>query len=259
MTRVGRIDPRTWWAVAIIAAMALGFTWCVVEDQRAKRAQQDAPAITMASPATPAHSPAPAAPPPPPAVIAQTVELPARKLDAARVLGQDAARVARLLGRGTPGHPGMIYDGFDGVLVRVEFERRRAGLVLIQATGYRNTQVDRDAVLAWAGATEGMTWGIDRAGGTVEVWDPEVKKRSAERERVADAIGDYLSRVGVGSGHARGEVNTSFLVRTRGTACTTAGLRKLVSAARDELGADLSKLGFVEVTCDLDGPRITLR
>lgn len=256
-----------WWALGVIAVMAMGFTWCVVEDQREKSEEMVGP-VTVATTATPpapaAAAPlaaAPAAPPRAPLVIAQTVELPKRKIDAAKVLGKDAAGVARLLGRGERSQPGMVYGGFDGVLVRVEFERGRAALISITARGYSNTEVDREAVLAWAGAsmTDEMTWRLDRVGTTIEVWNRDAKTRSDERRRVAGAVGHFLSRVGIGSGFARGEVNTSFLVNQRAKGCTTSDLRAFVADVRKELRADLAKLGFLEVQCGMDGPRISLR
>jgi hypothetical protein len=224
-------------------------------------------------PAAPKVNPPSEAPPdnpaPMPAAIAKApaVKLPAKGIDVHKVLGAARGQVAKIVGRGrnaddygTIHEVGSEADESD-IILRVEYdENGKAGLVSITTHMYPRdmSAADVDAVLKWAGATKDDEW---LAGDSaLEIWDAGALARSNERRRVGGLLGDYIKQVGAGSGHARGELNSSILIRSPfGTTCTRSLLTKYREEFVDNVGVDLKKLGFVSLTCGLDGAVLKLR
>lgn len=186
-----------------------------------------------------------------------SVELPAKGFNVADVLGEDVAQVERILGTAEKLDDGRIYDGFARTAVMVMFEQNKAAMVEITAPGFSDTEANRAAVLAWAGATKEEALS-SRSG--VEIWTPGARNRYERRKTIGYSLGEFLNRTGAGGGHATGELATVMLVRPAyKRPCNRTTLAEFKTMAKREVGVDFAEAGFLTIQCDIDGPSITAR
>lgn len=188
-----------------------------------------------------------------------TLELPKRRIAAADLFGRTPAQVDKMLGKADGD-----YRDVEGAVFRVEFdENDKSAYVAITADRQKPTTIEEQyAVLEWLGLDHASaTWDFDELMSEVEVWrDAETRKRSEERHRIAIALGDFMKRVNYGGGHARQDLNKTFLVRPNyGKPCNKATLAKLRAELEEGIEIDFATLGFRKMQCNIDGPSIAIR
>ena len=221
-------------------------------------------------------------PPAPPAAVdasvvdaapaAATIKLPATKITIADLLEHTRAEIAKVLPGGSKYEPGMLYrlgDPNAGTSTAIRIEVNAAGkaaLVAVEATDWKSTPANIDAVANWIGAIEGVPTSdsidvIDPIGhANVEVWLHGERVLADKRWNTGQAIGSYLSKCCSASGHSRGELQTQLLVwPLGGKVCTRSLLAQFKSDVKTELGADLAELGFLQITCDLEEVSISAK
>jgi hypothetical protein len=203
----------------------------------------------------------------PPDAEVSTMRLPAKRVLASDVLGKSRAAVRALVTKWAPRAPHMEPgDGFimeGSATVRVEYDERGTA-VLISVIGdsdMTTTDKEQREALSWLGVDEDKaTWLYDESLHEVVVWAEGAKERADERVRIAQALSDYMKRIGAGYGVARGDVKTVMLIEPGYKKPCTA---QVLANYRRELEADaqvsFAKLGFVKMQCSLDGPSIPIR
>lgn len=190
--------------------------------------------------------------------------LPPKKFRAIDLFGKTLREVEAVVGKKTePFDPGrMVSYGPDeatDVLLTFEFENGKVARVQVATNAEASTEEHIAQVAAWMDMTgvPSVSGSIDA--GAVEMTLNDALERANERKRVAGLLGDFLAKSNIGSGHSRGELETSFLYRPEpGVPCGRTLLTELKRGAMQELGIDFAKLGFREITCGLDGFKLAI-